>query len=210
MEDKPNQVIGELQEYLAGIVPGEVSDTTQLIGLLKNCWSAIRGSSEEAMAEHKLERAYGLEWQPPLLRFRIERHGSYMLGSTRAEKQWWEIDIDQARVIGVGTHGYRQVVSNAKRLNVQPLAEEIVGIAYNGQADERLRWTADRLRVTFNLTKAIDLAVGPSPNQTREGRRKRLGKAVRELMIASGWLDRGRNTYERLPLAVQSQGRREA
>ena len=111
MTDKPDQVIGELRQYLARFAPRHRfrdDDATQLIGLLKGCWSSIGGSYEEAMAEHKLERAYDLEWQPPLLTFRIERHGSYMVGSNRAEKQWWEIDIDQARVVELGTHGYRR------------------------------------------------------------------------------------------------------
>ena len=200
MTDKPDQVIGELRQYLARFAPRHRfrdDDANQLIGLLKGCWSSIGGSYEEAMAEHKLERAYDLEWQPPLLTFRIERHGSYMVGSNRAEKQWWEIDIDQARVVELGTHGYRQVVPNAPRFDVKPLAEEIVGIACEGRDDERLRWAADRSRVTLNLAKALDLATGPSPNQTREGRRKRLARAVQELMVASGWLHQGRNIYER-------------
>jgi hypothetical protein len=36
-----------------------------------------------------------LEWNPPMLSFIIERHGAMVLGSTRAENQRWEIDMNK-------------------------------------------------------------------------------------------------------------------
>ena len=202
MTEEPDQAMGELRRYLARFAAGhrfQDDDATQLIGLLKGCWSAIHGSYEEAMAEYKLDRVDHLEWQPPLLAFGIERHGGAMLGSSRAEKQRWEIDVDQARIADVQTHGYRQLRPNAKRFDVKPLAEEVVRIACEGRADERLKWTADKSRVTFNLTKALSLAVGSSPNQTREGRLKRLRPAVTSMMLAAGWRWQAGNTFERTP-----------
>lgn len=64
-----------------------------------------------------------LQWNPPVLNFRIERHGARARGSTRAELQTWEIDVIQATAKIVAT-GHRQLEPMDARLDVNPRASK--------------------------------------------------------------------------------------
>ena len=63
---------------------------------LQAAWSEIEGGRETRMEDYKLERAESFTWRPPLLSFVVERHGGAALGSTRAERQKWIVDVEHA------------------------------------------------------------------------------------------------------------------
>jgi hypothetical protein len=78
----------ELQEMLRGLQPGEVSDPAPVATLLAKCWDELPGSEDAGMRGYKLlGRMEDVRWDPPTIRFAIERHGATTLGSTRAEVQ---------------------------------------------------------------------------------------------------------------------------
>jgi hypothetical protein len=161
--------LAALRRFLAATEQGPIEDAAALIALLAAVWPSLDGADDEAMASWKLGRMEGPEWRPPLLTFVIERHGGFVLGSTRAELQQWTVDLDTltASVEGVGR---RQLRPLAPRLNVAPLVAEIVELIAAGIDDDRLGWSSDRQTVRVRIGKIIP-ADGFA--QTVAGRRKR-------------------------------------
>lgn len=97
----------ELLEYLASLHPGTVSELAKLEVLLAVCWEELDGGSDEGMSGDKLHgRMEGVAWQPPILKFRIERHGGTALGSTRADVHDWTVDVNQ-RSASLSVTGHR-------------------------------------------------------------------------------------------------------
>src|SRR5690348_3540304 len=80
-----------------------------LVRELERVWYDLHSSSDEKMATHKLSRLEQPEWNPPCLTFAIERHGGTVLGSTRAELQWWIVDLDAGTATVVGRPSFRQL-----------------------------------------------------------------------------------------------------
>ena len=84
------------------------------------------------MEAYKLGRMEDISWNPPVLSFTIERHGGTVMGSTRAELQNWNVNVEtRSATCGVG--GHRQLEPMQARLNVKPMAEEIVASILNRQ-----------------------------------------------------------------------------
>lgn len=174
----------ELLDYLASIRPGAVSDAAELEVLLAQCWHEFCGSDEEEMAGHKLlQRMQDVEWSSPRLHFWIERHGGTMLGSSRAERQGWTLDTN-AKTATCGIIGYKQVSPMAPRLDVRPLAEEVVQLILHHKQDERLKWNDDgSVRIHIGTIIPEFLVV----KQTLAGRRKRFRQVTDELLGQAGW-----------------------
>jgi hypothetical protein len=63
--------------------------------LLAGCWHEFVGAESQRMHAGKLGRMEDVRWEPPVLSFRIERHGAMGVGSTRAELQNWRVDLDR-------------------------------------------------------------------------------------------------------------------
>ena len=62
-------------------------------------------------------------WQPPNLNFVIERHGATVLGSSRAKRHKWEVNINNRTAI-CSEAGYRQLEPRQRGVNVRPMAKE--------------------------------------------------------------------------------------
>jgi len=94
MEGNPD--LKRLIQYLKSIQAGPVSDSTDLAKLLIESWDEFEGSDAEGMRAYKLGdgRTQNVSWNPPLLKFSIERHGGTVQGSSRAERHEWTIDIE--------------------------------------------------------------------------------------------------------------------
>ncbi len=77
----------QLRTFLAGVPAGGYEGNEQLEGLLARAWHLLQGGGDEDMAGYKIiDRPEGLRWEPPHLRFEIERHGAMVAGgSSRAE-----------------------------------------------------------------------------------------------------------------------------
>ena len=174
----------QLRVYLRDTPPGPVEDVVGLYDVLVPAWEDIAGSSDTSMAYTKLDRIEEPQWNPPLLTFRMERHGGMVGGgSSRAEIQEWTVDVDKAEA-DVETRGYRQLLPMQPRLDVEPLAVEIVSLIEGGVDDERLKWSADRSRVTVVIGQVIP---DSGPKQTVTARRKRFKKMLSEALVAGGW-----------------------
>src|SRR5438270_7987054 len=87
----------QLRELLGTIPRGKLveADARRIEQALAACWEDLAGY-EGGMAGGKLfGRTEEMEWDPPLLIFKIERHGGFVAGSSRAEIQNWQVDLDR-------------------------------------------------------------------------------------------------------------------
>lgn len=196
-----------LRNFLALHPPTEsFSHETRLtlVEMLKDSWGHLDGSDAEGMRVQKIDRIEELHWDPPLLRFAIERHGGTAMGSTRGELQEWTVNVKEGTASCMES-GFRQLEPMAKALKVAPVVKELVQLIEEGSDDQRLKWSADGQRVTVSLRKAIDTAEVQQGaiseyKQTTQGRSKRLGRALRAELERRGWrlLSGHRpNTYEK-------------
>ena len=146
------------------------------------------------MEDYKLlGRMEDVTWDPHILTFKIERHGGTVMGSSRAEFQRWKVDVNKMTV-GYEISGHRQIHPMVKRLDVRPIAEEIVQLILDKKEDERLKWKQDR--VTINIGKIKELEAGSALPQTLAGRRKRFRTVVDELLVEkAGWIKTSPNNY---------------
>ena len=173
-----------LKEHLESVPPGVVHEANGLDRLLADCWDALEGASEDGMAGFKLVgRMESVEWQSPILSFAIERHGATVCGSTRAELQHWEMDLDRMTATITKT-ARRQLEPMADRISVKATSQEIAQAILDGRSDTRLRWDEDgSVQVLAN-----DIyPKGSGYKATVEGRRKRLCKYVDETLAEHGW-----------------------
>ena len=149
------------------------------------------------MASRKLQRIENPSWAAPILRFTIERHGGTVRGSSRADIQRWEVNLDQQTAKSTTT-GFRQLRPNAKRLDVTRIAEGILQAISTDRDDPLLEWSPDRSSVRLLTTAAVE--PDGAAAQTIERRRKRLNSLLGPALKAQGWRPaRQSGRYERNP-----------
>jgi len=138
-----------------------------------------------------LGRMESICWNPPVLSFTIERHGGTVLGSTRAELQYWQVNVENlSATCSTGRHS--QLVPMRPKLNVKPIALEIVSLILHRQKDSRLKWNSDgSVHVLIGAILSSDSAA----KQTLEGRRKRFRREVEQLLTTRGWRKVRPNIY---------------
>jgi hypothetical protein len=191
--EKGTTMTDNLQQHLATTPPGPINDTETLARLLADAWGEFHGDDGGIIPAKHFRRIENVTWNPPLLSFTIERHGGTVLGSTRATLQEWAVDVDKKTVTCVEARR-RQLGPMAARLDISPIAEEIVAQVVNGQQDHRLKWYADdRVRILVSHV----LPNGSAVKQTLAARRRRLRAEVRRRLADYGWQERGVNVYER-------------
>ena len=173
-----------LLEYLSSLQPGAIADTGQLEKLLSASWDEFEGNCLEGMAAYKLHgRMREVVWEPPSLTFTIERHGSTVQGSSRAEVHHWSLNTN-AKTATCSQGGYRQVSPMAARLDVLPLAEKVFHLIIEGCCTQELRWNKDGT-VSVQIGKL--LPTGSATPQTLEGRRRRFREALEKMMDRENW-----------------------
>lgn len=190
-----DQSLESLRAWLADLPLGPVADThrAELLGRLAGCWDAFAGGSDSRMATHKLTRAEGLEWEPPAIRFEIERHGGTVLGSIYAEVQAWTVDT-AAATASTGYGARRRRLGDATpRLDVRPLADDLAGAILAQRDHHALKWSPGRRVVRLNIGAVIP---DNGPKETIGARRKRLRAALAERL--AGWEPTAANRYEML------------
>jgi hypothetical protein len=178
----------QLQDFLEAIAPGSVTDRSvvgTLEQMLGDCWHILSGNKGGMTGRKLLYRTENMCWNPPLLTFKIERHGGAVLGSTRAEMQTWTVDVNEPTATYDSRGSYRQLVPNSPRLNVVPLAEKAVSMILANQDGDCLKWSKDRGRVTIRTGKIIPAE--ETVKATLIARRKRLAKQLRERLEGEGW-----------------------
>lgn len=183
----------KLQRHCATLPPGPVADVPTVERLLAACWDDLVGD-DGGMAGHKLlNRMEAVAWKPPTLSFRIERHGGTALGSTRAEMQHWEVDLEKKAAILTKT-GHRQLRPMAKRIYLKPLLVKILDAVRSGKKDDVVSRHDDG-KVFVNTTTIFP--TGSAVKMTLEGRRKRLRDAVAGILMAEGWERLGPDCFRR-------------
>ena len=174
----------DLWRFLDAAGPGPIADAEGLIKLLPAVWYEFDGADVEAMTSRKIGRLASPTWQPPLLVFRIERHGALAMGGTRASGQIWTVDLRKKTAAVEESRSYRQVYPRAAPLRVGPLVDELVERVVGGVDDPRLVWNADRSEVKLRVGLTIP---DDGYQQTVQGRRRRLRAALQEALPAHGW-----------------------
>lgn len=159
----------------------EIAPSKEIIEALKECWLFFVAVNQEGMHTGKLERIEKVIWTPPKLTFYIERHGAIAMGSTRAEIQYWELDLENLTAES-GTHGFRQIYARDKPLKTQKLAEEIADLILTGKEDPRLKWSSPTW-VRIQIGMAIPYTV----RRTTADRRKRFSKQITAILGQGGW-----------------------
>jgi hypothetical protein len=195
----PSEPCQNLHDYLALVKPGTVTDPVHLESLLAACWDEFEGASAEGMAGYKLHgRMKEVVWEPPRLRFLIERHGATVRGSTRAERQGWQINVEDTTAYSEPM-GYTQVEPRQPKWDAEGTAERIANLILNGHEDERLKWKEDgRVQVLIGKILPAESAV----KQTLQGRRNRFAFALAGRLTRAGWQLVGRHTYARIATSV--------
>jgi hypothetical protein len=130
-------------------------------------------------------------WEPPVLRFSIERHGGTVMGSSRAEVQHWEVNVEQ-KTAAVVKCGHRQLKPMAERVYIKPLAESILAAIRSGSGNELVEKHDDG---TFSLNTTRIFPKGSAVRMTLEGRRKRLREAVAGVLLKEGWQRLGNDIF---------------
>lgn len=190
-----HHALGELRRWLSA--SGEAPDADELGIRLAGVWHLFRGGRAEGMQRGKLlGRLESPRWSPPVLEFRIERHGGTMLGSTRAELQRWTVDLD-ALTAHCARGGHRQLKAMAPRLDLAPIVAEIAGLVRDGARDRRLKWEGET--VTVLVGSIAELAAGSAVSRTLKGRRERFRDTLAPELATQGWrLDAAASLRSRL------------
>jgi hypothetical protein len=165
-----------------GLIDRETALGKQVIGGLKNAWPMLQGSDDQSTFANKLGRAENLELAPPLITFRIRRHGGTVNGSSREELHFWEVDLER-RVARIARQTHQQLEKMAKKLDCEALARDIVAVIESGKNHDGFNWEDGKQTVTMNIGKLIPEAV----QKTTSDRRKRFRTAFLPLMAALGW-----------------------
>ena len=185
--------LGQLRSFLATIEPGKIADTTELDRLLVASWDEFTGDDGGMEGYKLLGRMEDVTWQPPALRFVIERHGGTVLGSTRAELQHWEVNVEHKTAVIVKC-GHRQLKPMAGRIYIKPLVECILAAIRSGSENE---FVAKHDDGTFSLNTTLIFPTGSAVRMTLEGRRKRLREAVAAVLLKEGWDRMGNDVFRR-------------
>lgn len=179
-----------LTNFLATLPPGAFSDTYQLERLLAAHWDEL-GGDEGGMAADKLfNRMERVRWEPPKIKFVIERHGGTMMGSTRAELQHWVVDVE-AGTAWIEKTGHRQLYAMEEKISLKAIAQEISQSILDGKQDDRVSRDGDELVVWAQTL----FPKGSGYNRTVESRRQRLCAHIEKMLREHGWKKVGWNKF---------------
>jgi hypothetical protein len=187
----------ELVSFLTGLPPGDVSDTKALEAILARCWHCLTGGEIGGMAGDTLVgRMEQVSWQPPVLSFVIERHGAPALGSTRAELQYWEVDLEKqiAMLTGTCLRQTRPPQRSIRRAQMESLAEQIASLLEDRMDDDRVKWNADG---TVHVLVSRVFPRHSAVKATLEGRRHRFAEILETVLATRGWEALGGNRFLR-------------
>ncbi|MHC1768181.1 MAG: hypothetical protein AB9869_28570 [Verrucomicrobiia bacterium] len=183
----------ELRDYLTASPAGMISDRERLAKLLSVCWDQFDGANGGGMQAYKLhQRMERIEWKPPFLSFCIERHGGMTFGSSRAELQIWELNLED-KTASHGSAGYRQIYPRSPALDVQPMADATAGEIVERKRSSNLKWSPDGKTVRVLMGQLIPAK--SAVKQTLAARRKRLRLAIEANLAKSGWRKLRANTF---------------
>lgn len=169
-------------ELLAPDMPIEGSVKNTILGLLGECWESLSGSSDQHTKFDKIYRAENLTWEPPILSFVLERHGSTVNGSSRAELHYWKVNVSNGSA-DIAKIGRRQLTPMDKRMNIDAVAQETAKLIQSKADHESLKWIESGVHVVVQIGMVI-----PTTNQqTTASRRSRYRYRLNSIMRSLGW-----------------------
>jgi hypothetical protein len=162
---------------------GVIHPTQEVEHVLASCWDKLNGSGDGGMKGYKLKnRMESAVWNPPVLKFNIERHGSTVNGSVFAGVQHWSVNVATGEASLEG-ESRRQLGRKDSPLKLEPLVDEVKTAIVEHMKDARLKWDGD-LKVRILIESVI-----PATNQqTTSARRKRFWNALEEKIKPHGWI----------------------
>lgn len=185
----------KLIQLLQSQSKGEVKQKEQVEKLLASCWDSFQDSNLEGMSGSKLiGRMEKVFWDPPCIKFEIERHGSMNLGSTRANMQKWEVNINQGEVELISSNEYREKIPRERPVYVKPIAEEIANAVIQRKNHPNLEWKS------HNCVKVLIGHLLPQKGSfktTVESRRKRFRQKLGEMLTPYNWIEEIPHWYSR-------------
>jgi hypothetical protein len=187
---KFSELVALFETMPSGPLVGE--PRVKVLELLKECWFEFTGSTDSKMEFWKVQRDEGptdMIWDPPVLTFVVERHGSTVLGSTRAEKQQWNLNLEN-KTANHCTIGFRQLYSKAPALKVKPIAALVYEAVRQGPDSNSDLISRDILVWKDPHTIVIRhgiLIPNDGYQMTISGRRKRFRAELELRMAAIGW-----------------------
>lgn len=180
----------QFKTILVGINTGLLNDidTSRVQGFLAEHWDQLDKYVEGGMRGVKVVgRTEQMEWQPPVLSFKIERHPGKALGSSRDKLQHWRLDTANC-VATFNGDSYRQKRPKNRMPDVESIAREMTPLILERREDDRLHWT-HKGKVEILSDRILEGQY--VPKETLEGWRKRLRKAVLRLIEPQGWVTKG-------------------
>ena len=137
-----------LHDELLGLPSGPIHDTDRIETLLSNAWGEFYGSDAGGMLAEKIRgRVVDLTWEPPLLSFCIERHGGTVQGSSRAEIQYWVLNMTSLSAT-YSVASYKQLKPRNPPLDIKPMVATLIEAISNQSEHQWIRWTGqDRFPV---------------------------------------------------------------
>jgi hypothetical protein len=181
-----NPALAKLRLMLEKLRSGPLSedDRDDVLRLLEDAWSELQGASRATkMKPAKVRRAESLEWHPPILSFRLERHGGAVMGSKRGELQQWTVDLAD-ETASFCPAGYRNLHKPAPRFEARKCAKNLSQQLEDGRPG--VKW------ITENSVQIIPTKVVPNEGaaaQTIRERRKRFRAEMIKVMSEQGWIN---------------------
>jgi len=183
------KLISFLRDVPTGAVPASICD--ELFKLVVASWNEFSGSGETSMGAWKIMRDEAPEevtWWPPRLSFVIDRHGGAVLGSKRAERQEWTLDLDR-KTADRRQIGFRQLHPNAPKLDVKSRADAVCKAVREGP-NSATRFVSDGVVVWKSADELMvyhGKIVGGTYRRTVSGRRKRFIADLKSKMELMDW-----------------------
>jgi len=185
--------IQALNKALVALPSGSIHIFDQVEQLLSDAWDDFSGSTEGGMAAEKISgRAYDHDWDPPVLSFKIERHGGTVQGSSRAEIQYWSVNLRDKTATLLGS-GHKQLKPRSPALDLAPIVSTLTEVICQEAPHKWIQWDSpNRFRLRIG-----EIIPAHGASQTIQSRRKRLNKSLEQSLSSSGWRLVRANLFER-------------
>jgi len=177
-----NELFNLLHDHTSGPLDLDSKFGETVLSGLVAVWPSLDGSNAQSTTPEKLGRLERLTWETPLLKFRLERHGGTVMGSSRAAIHSWDVDLRTGTAY-IMTTTHIQKEPRSKVLDVNHLAQKITSTILDGAKHPALIWGDTDLVVTIKL----EVLIPQTAKQTTVARRKRFRDAIVPMMTKSGW-----------------------
>ncbi|BFN37822.1 hypothetical protein [Fidelibacter multiformis] len=175
-----------LRKYLESLPSGKIEkgqDVFKVKHYISNCWDIFKysdGKNINSVINNK--PIYNVVWNPPVIKFKIPEYYNNR-STTRVDCEEWHLDLD-TKIAKCYIGGYIQLLPKKPRLNVKPIAEELVPIIINRKEDPRIEWKKDgSVRIKLGEIITSDRQF----NRTVQDRRKRFKAELNRLLEEQGW-----------------------